>query len=81
MYAIRSYYAVILATKYPQLGKGSSAKVGYKLYVGSPEGLSDYTKAEEYSVSEDDYYSVSDVVGDAGFFNNSTKAEDYIPVV
>lgn len=69
----------ILTSKYPQLGKGSSAIVGYKLYVGSPEGLSDYTRADEYEVSEDDYYNASDAAGDAGFFNNTTKAEDYIP--
>ena len=69
----------ILTAKYPQLGKGSSAIVGYRLYVGSPEGLSDYTYADDYKISEDDYYSVSDEVGDAGFFNNTYKSEDYIP--
>ena len=69
----------ILAEKYPQLGAPSSALVGYKLYVGSPEGLSDYTYADEYKVVESDYYSVSTEAGDAGFFNNSTKAEDNVP--
>ena len=69
----------ILTAKYPQLGLGSSAIVGYKLYVGSPEGLSAYTRADHYEISEEDYYSVSAEVGDAGFFNNSSKAENYIP--
>jgi len=69
----------ILTDKYPHLGEGSSAIVGYKLYVGSPEGLSDYTYADEYKVSEADYYSVSTEVGDAGFFNNTSKAEDNVP--
>jgi len=68
-----------LAEKYPFWGKGSSVLVNYRLYIGNAEGVSDYTSAEEYEVAEADYYNVSTEVGDAGFFNNKYKAEDYIP--
>jgi len=68
-----------LTYHYPYLGEGSSIIVGYNLYVGSAEGVSDYTSAEEYEVADVDYYDVATEVGDAGFFNNTYKAEDYIP--
>lgn len=40
-----------LSEKFPVWGKGSSALVGYKLYVGSAPGVSDYTYAHNYSLS------------------------------
>ena len=37
-----------LSGKYPYFGNGSSVLVGYNLYVGNAEGVSDYTSAEEF---------------------------------
>jgi hypothetical protein len=75
----KSMLPAFLTERYPYLSDGSSAFVGYNLYIGSAEGVSDYTSADDYEVTEADYYAVATEVGDAGFFNNSYKAEDYIP--
>ncbi|TYP99690.1 hypothetical protein C7447_101294 [Tenacibaculum adriaticum] len=58
-----------LSTKYPVLGKGSSALIGYKLYVGNAFGLKDYSlKQEDYALSG------SDLLG----FQNNVNPQDYL---
>ncbi|MDX8337948.1 choice-of-anchor J domain-containing protein [Draconibacterium sp. IB214405] len=64
-----------LTDKYPIWGKGSSVLVGYKLYVGSAPGVSDYTYADDYSLANDDYPQGS--IGAIAFFPNE-DAEDYL---
>jgi len=44
-----------LKNKYPAWGKGSSVLVGYKLYIGNAPGVSDYTYADQYRLSNADY--------------------------
>lgn len=46
-----------LADTYPYSfwGQGSSVLVGYNLYVGAAEGVSDYTGAESYTLANSDY--------------------------
>ena len=64
-----------LAEKYPIWGKGSSVLVDYKLYVGAAPGVSDYTGADVYSLSNNDYPQGS--LGAVGFFPNEDPA-DYL---
>lgn len=53
-----------LSDLYPIWGKGSSALVGYKLFIGNAPGVSDYTGASVYNLTMDDYAtSGSDVLG------------------
>lgn len=53
-----------LASKYPFWGEGSSVVVTYDLYVGSAEGVSDFTGADIYEFSNADYATVgSDAFG------------------
>ena len=64
-----------LKAKYPVWGKGSSALVGYKLYVGSAPGVSAYTGAAVYTLTKADYaLSGSDVLG---FYPDKTPT-DYL---
>lgn len=44
-----------LSEKYPIWGKGSSVLVGYKLYIGNAPGVSDYTNAVNYNLTNTDY--------------------------
>jgi hypothetical protein len=65
-----------LAGKYPFWGNGSSVNVGYKLYIGSAEGVSDFTGAGEYGLSTADYAtSGSDAFG----FYPDVDPDDFIP--
>ncbi|QIA06383.1 choice-of-anchor J domain-containing protein [Draconibacterium halophilum] len=64
-----------LSEKYPVWGNGSSVLLGYKLYVGSAPGVSDYTYADAYSVANDEYPQGS--LGAVGFFPDEAPA-DYI---
>ncbi len=64
-----------LAEKYPVWGKGSSVLVGYKLYVGSAPGVGDYTYADVYNLTMDDYaLSGSNVLG----YYPDVNPKDYI---
>lgn len=64
-----------LAEKYPVWGKGSSVLISYQLYVGSAPGVSDYTYADNYSLSLSDYaLSGSDILG----FYPDVNPIDYI---
>lgn len=49
-----------LTNMYPVWGKGSSVLVGYQLYVGSAQGVSDYTQADKYYLANMDYPRGSD---------------------
>ncbi|AOW21362.1 choice-of-anchor J domain-containing protein [Urechidicola croceus] len=54
----------LLADLYPFMGKGSSILAGYELYVGNAEGVSDYSGADIYELSNSDYASTgSDAFG------------------
>lgn len=64
-----------LKSMYPVWGKGSSALIGYKLYVGSAPGVSDYTSADVYSLAIADYASSGSSV--KGFYPDVTPA-DYL---
>ncbi|AUC74451.1 choice-of-anchor J domain-containing protein [Olleya sp. Bg11-27] len=44
-----------LANKYPFWGQGSSVLVGYQLYVGNAEGVSDLTNSDVYQLTNSDY--------------------------
>ena len=49
---------------YPHWGAGSAVVVGYQLFIGNAEGVSDYSGADHYFLSESDYaLSGSDVLG------------------
>ncbi len=59
--------------KYPVWGQGSSALVGFDLYVGTTAGVSDFTGAEIYSLTNADYASAG---SDAfGFYPNANPAD------
>lgn len=66
-----------LAEKYPVWGKGSSALIEYKLYIGNAEGISDYTYSDEYSLEITDYPSFT--TDNAVAFYESENAGDFIP--
>lgn len=72
---------VILEKLYPQLGNGSSITVTYRLSSGGIGSLTEYTGADAYTITSDDYYSIDSMVGDAGFFNNTVKAGNHIPQI
>ena len=44
-----------LSERYPYWGNGSSVLVGYNLYIGGAEGVSDFTSAQNYVLQSDDY--------------------------
>ncbi|MBU2928077.1 choice-of-anchor J domain-containing protein [Winogradskyella psychrotolerans] len=67
-----------LADKYPFWGEGSAVLVGYDLYVGSAEGVSDYTGADVYSLEILDY--PQGALNAIGFYPNEDP-EDFIPSI
>lgn len=44
-----------LTEKYPVWGKSSSVNVGYQLYIGNAEGVSDYSRSDAYQFTNGDY--------------------------
>ena len=44
-----------LAEKYPVWGKSSSVNVGYQLYIGNAEGVSDYSRSDVYAFTNSNY--------------------------
>ncbi len=67
-----------LSGLYPLYGEGSSVNVGYNLFVGPAEGISDFTDADSYTLTNDDYASFG---SDAfGFYPDETP-EDFIPAI
>ncbi|MBT8302892.1 MAG: choice-of-anchor J domain-containing protein [Bacteroidia bacterium] len=67
-----------LADKYPYYGEGSSVNVGYNLYIGAAEGVSDFTGADSYELSNDDYATTG---SDAFGFYPNVDATDEIPAI
>ncbi|MBC3845482.1 choice-of-anchor J domain-containing protein [Winogradskyella echinorum] len=68
----------LLSEKYPFWGNGSSVNVGYNLYLGNAEGVSDLTGSDIYSFSNSDYASTG---SDAFGFYPDVNATDAIPAV
>ena len=69
---------LLLQELYPLYGEGSSVLVNYDLFVGSPEGLSDFTGADTYALTNDDYASTG---SDAFGFYPDVNATNEIPSV
>lgn len=67
-----------LADKYPFWGEGSAVNVGYNLYQGSAEGVSDFTGSDIYQLTNSDYASAG---SDAFGFYPNTNATSKIPDV
>ncbi|MEY8869414.1 choice-of-anchor J domain-containing protein [Meridianimaribacter flavus] len=67
-----------LAEKYPFWGEGSSVVVGYKLYVGNAEGVSDFTGADIYEFTNSDYATTG---SDAFGFYPNVNATNEIPAI
>ncbi|MEZ4855172.1 MAG: choice-of-anchor J domain-containing protein [Gelidibacter sp.] len=70
----------LLADTYPFSfwGQGSSVLVGYNLYIGAAEGVSDYTGATVYNLTNADYASTG---SDAFGFYPNVNAASQIPDV
>jgi hypothetical protein len=67
-----------LTEKYPLWGNGSSVNVGYKLYIGNAEGVSDYSGADIYELTNADYAATG---SDAFGFYPLVDSNDHIPGV
>lgn len=70
-----------LSEKYPVWGKGSSVLVGYNLYVGNAEGVSDYTGANEYELADDDYDNAGDDAATYNVFTAASPADLNVPSI
>lgn len=68
-----------LTEKYPYWGKGSTALVGYNLYVGEAEGVSDFVDSEQYQLSNNDYASLGNNAN--GFYPNTSVESDLVTVL
>ncbi|WP_299120606.1 choice-of-anchor J domain-containing protein [uncultured Winogradskyella sp.] len=69
---------MLLSDKYPSWGQGSSVLVNYNLFIGSAEGLSDFTGADVYGFSNADYATTG---SDAFGFYPNVDATEQIPAV
>lgn len=67
-----------LAGKYPFWGQGSSVLVGYQLYIGNAEGVSDFTYSDIYEFSNSDYATTG---SDAFGFYPNVNATSGIPAI
>lgn len=67
-----------LAEMYPFWGAGSSVLVNYDLYIGNAEGVSDYSGADVYQLTNADYALTG---SDAFGFYPNVDATDEIPSV
>ncbi|MBN1651350.1 MAG: hypothetical protein JW857_08480 [Bacteroidales bacterium] len=67
-----------LSSLYPVWGKGSGVLVGYKLYVGSAPGVSDYTYADVFTLAKADYAASGSSI--EGYYPDKDPA-DYLPDV
>ena len=74
----RTMIPSLLDDLYPLYGQGSSVLVNYKVFVGSPEGLGDFTGADVYTLTNDDYALTG---SDAFGFYPNVDATDEIPDV
>ena len=67
-----------LDEKYPYWGEGSAVTVGYQLYIGNAEGVSDYSGADVYQLTNADYALTG---SDAFGFYPNVDADAEIPAV
>ncbi|PKQ45828.1 choice-of-anchor J domain-containing protein [Confluentibacter flavum] len=67
-----------LSDLYPSWGKGSAVTVGYRLFIGNAEGVSDYSGADVYQLTNADYASTG---SDAFGFYPNVDATTQIPNV
>jgi hypothetical protein len=67
-----------LADKYPFWGQGSSVLVGYQLYIGNAEGVSDLTSSDIYEFTNSDYATAG---SDAFGFYPNVNATNAIPAI
>ena len=72
---VKAMLPAFLDDLYPAWGEGSSALVGYKLYVGNAPGVSDYTYADSYTLANSDYPGASD---NAIGFYPTENASDFL---
>jgi hypothetical protein len=77
----RKYIPYILSSKYPALGIGSSVLTTYNFYQGNASAVNTYTRATSYVISEEDYASVGESTGLAGFFSPSFSPAVEIPKI
>jgi hypothetical protein len=76
--AAKAWLPVRLNDLYPIWGEGSAVLVGYDLYIGNAEGVSDFTGADTYQLTNADYAtSGSDAFG----FYPLVDSNDHIPGV
>lgn len=68
----------LLDDLYPLYGEGSSALVNYNLFIGAAEGVSDYTGATTYQLTNADYATTG---SDAFGFYPNVDATDQIPAL
>lgn len=68
----------LLNEKYPFWGEGSSVLVGYDLYIGSAEGVSDFTNSDIYEFTNSDYAATG---SDAFGFYPDVNTSDVIPAI
>ncbi|VAV82980.1 hypothetical protein MNBD_BACTEROID02-266 [hydrothermal vent metagenome] len=65
-----------ISNLYPHWGAGSSVIIGYDLYIGNAEGVSDFTSSDVYQLTTADYAtSGSDAFG----FYPNVNPDDFIP--
>jgi hypothetical protein len=67
-----------LSDKYPFWGEGSSVLVGYDLYIGNAEGVSDFTSSDIYNFTNSDYATTG---SDAFGFYPEVNATNEIPAI
>ena len=67
-----------LADKYTFWGEGSAVNVGFNLYQGSADGVSDYTGSDVYSFTNADYAATG---SDAFGFYPNVNPTDEIPAI
>lgn len=77
----KQYIPYVLDDLFPYVANRSSAMVTYNLYRGRPAEVVPFTSAANYVLTEADYYTASQAAGDAGFFNNNTRAGDHLPAI
>ncbi|UII22773.1 choice-of-anchor J domain-containing protein [Fulvivirga ligni] len=77
----KQYVPYILEELYPQLGNGSSITVKYNLYRGSSESVSQYTGADNYQLTKEDYEGISTDAGKYEYLNDQYPAKNYIPSI
>ena len=54
----KMYLPAFLYSKYPHLDKGSVFKVTYRIYEGLPEYMALYNAAEQYTLTDYEYYDI-----------------------